>query len=213
MTPDERNAGPTMTSGSSRSRSDPRVERTRTRVLQTAADLMRTGGVRAVTIEAVVVASGVARSTIYRHWSSRAEVVSAALETLLPAATPGPGTATSDREGVHDRLVHALALFVGPARPEESAGLLPMLLVETDRDPELAGLREQLLRRVTGGVLDALRQAVATGELDADLDVVDAAAWLIGPVIMRRFVDPAGADAAFVHRTVASFLRANPGSS
>jgi TetR/AcrR family transcriptional regulator, regulator of autoinduction and epiphytic fitness len=190
------------------SRSDPRVERTRAR-----ADLMRTGGVRAVTIEAVVIASGVARSTIYRHWSSRAEVVSAALETLLPAAPPGPGAAVTGREGVHDRLVRALTLFAGPARPEESAGLLPMLLVETDRDPELAGFREQLMQRVTGGVRDALGQAVVAGELDADLDVVDAVAWLVGPVIMRRFVDPAGADPAFVHRTVASFLRANPGST
>jgi TetR/AcrR family transcriptional regulator, regulator of autoinduction and epiphytic fitness len=195
------------------SRSDPRVERTRARVLQTAADLMRTGGVRAVTIEAVVIASGVARSTIYRHWSSRAEVVSAALETLLPAAPPGPDAAVSGRAGVRDRLVQALSLFVGPARPEESAGLLPMLLVETDRDPELAGFREQLLHRVTCGVREALRHAAAVGELDADTDVGDAVAWLVGPVIMRRFIDPAGADAAFVHRTVAAFLRANPRSS
>lgn len=209
MTTDEKALSRQLTSGSSRSRSDPRVERTRARVLQTAADLLRTGGVRAVTIEAVVVSSGVARSTIYRHWSSRAGIVSEALETLLPAAAPGLDEATSDREGVRDRLVHALALFVGPARPEESAGMLPMLLVETDRDPELAGFREQLLQRVTGGVLDALRQAVVIGELDADLDVSDAVAWLVGPVIMRRFVYPAGADPAFVHRTVASFLRAN----
>lgn len=195
---------------------DPRVERSRARVLATAADLLRTGGVRAVTIEAVVVASGVARSTIYRHWSSRAEVVSAAMETLLPAAVPSradPGAGPPDEGAVHDRLYDALALFVGPNRPGESAGLVPMLLVEADRDPELSGFREQLLHRMTGGVIDALRLAVAAGELAADLDVDDGVAWLVGPVIMRRFVGPAGADAAFVHRTVEAFLRANAAPS
>jgi TetR/AcrR family transcriptional regulator, regulator of autoinduction and epiphytic fitness len=46
---------------------DPRVERSRTAVLDAAAGLLLEGGVPALTVEAVVERSGVARSTIYRH--------------------------------------------------------------------------------------------------------------------------------------------------
>ncbi len=61
---------------------DPRVRRTRAAVVDTAVSLLVEGGVGAVTIEAIVRRSGVARSTIYRHWPSRTDVVAAAFGAL-----------------------------------------------------------------------------------------------------------------------------------
>ena len=52
-------------------RADPRVARSRTAVLDAATHLLVTGGPAAVTVDAVVAESGVAKSTIYRHWRSR----------------------------------------------------------------------------------------------------------------------------------------------
>ena len=49
--------------------------RTREAVLTAATDLLVEGGPSAVTIDAVVARSGVAKSTIYRHWESRDEVL------------------------------------------------------------------------------------------------------------------------------------------
>src|SRR5690606_191899 len=47
---------------------DARVARSRATVLRTATDLLVEGGPSAVTIDAIVARSGVAKSTIYRHW-------------------------------------------------------------------------------------------------------------------------------------------------
>ena len=51
--------------------SDPRIERTRQVVLDAALALVAESGYGAVTIEAVAARSGVAKSTIYRHWPGR----------------------------------------------------------------------------------------------------------------------------------------------
>ena len=63
---------------------DPRIARTRAAVLGTATDLLVEGGPTAVTIDAIVARSGVARSTIYRHWDSRDEVLVEVIESCAP---------------------------------------------------------------------------------------------------------------------------------
>ena len=64
--------------------SDPRIERTRQVVLDAVLALVAESGYGAVTIEAVAARSGVAKSTIYRHWPGRAELVNDAFRTLQP---------------------------------------------------------------------------------------------------------------------------------
>ena len=63
---------------------DPRVSRTRAAVLRAATDLLVEGGPYAVTIDAIVARSGVAKSTIYRHWQSRDEVLLSVIESCAP---------------------------------------------------------------------------------------------------------------------------------
>jgi AcrR family transcriptional regulator len=53
-------------------------------VLDAVLALVAESGYGAVTIEAVAARSGVAKSTIYRHWPGRAELVNDAFRTLQP---------------------------------------------------------------------------------------------------------------------------------
>src|SRR5690554_1819280 len=69
---------------------DARVVRTRANVLRAATDLLVEGGPTAVTIDAIVARSGVARSTIYRHWDTRDDVLLAVIERCAPRIDP-PG--------------------------------------------------------------------------------------------------------------------------
>lgn len=50
---------------------DARVARTHAAVMQAATDLLVEGGPNAMTVDAVVARSGVAKSTVYRHWATR----------------------------------------------------------------------------------------------------------------------------------------------
>src|ERR1700757_1084142 len=79
---------------------DPRWLRSRTRLLDAAVELLRSGGVDAVTIEAVTKASKVARTTLYRHFGCSSDLLAATLERLLPPVAPPPSTGS-----LRDRLV------------------------------------------------------------------------------------------------------------
>jgi AcrR family transcriptional regulator len=79
---------------------DPRWVRSRTRLLDAAADLLRAGGIEAVTIDAVTKQSRVARTTLYRHFGCSSDLLAATLERLLPPITQPPSTGS-----LRDRLV------------------------------------------------------------------------------------------------------------
>src|ERR1700736_4932072 len=94
---------------------DPRWLRSRTRLLDAAVDLLRTGGIEAVTMHAVTKASKVARPPLYRHFGCSSDLLAATLERLLPAVTPPPSTGS-----LRDRLVELVCLaaaLVGRAAP------------------------------------------------------------------------------------------------
>ena len=60
------------------------------RVIRGATDLLVEGGPWAVTVDAVVARSGVAKSTIYRHWESRDELLVEILASCAPDIGPPP---------------------------------------------------------------------------------------------------------------------------
>lgn len=85
---------------------DPRPARSRARLLEAAAALLRAGGPSAVTVDAVVRASNVARATLYRHFPSGNDLLAAALHALIPPAPLPPEGGT-----LRDRLIAALDGF------------------------------------------------------------------------------------------------------
>jgi len=90
---------------------DPRRIRSRNRLLDAAESLLRTGGVEAVTIDAVTKASRVARTTLYRHFGSSSQLLAATFERLLPQTTlPPPDTGTL-REQLIELLTSRATLY------------------------------------------------------------------------------------------------------
>ena len=75
---------------------DPRVERSRAVITSAATDLLMQGGVHAVTVDAVIARSGVARSTIYRHFPASTDLLAAVREKSVDQAKPMM-TSESDR--------------------------------------------------------------------------------------------------------------------
>ena len=183
---------------------DTRVARSRAAVLSVAVDLLVEGGAAAVTIEAVVQRSGVARSTIYRHWPRRIDLVADTFRTLIPPlpAVPASGDLRSRLQGV-------LRVLAGQINDEKYAAVVPAVLDSATRDPELAEFREVFTRSQRAPLDTVLRASTAAGELPADLDRDGAIAALVGPLLFRRVVLAQSVDAAYADQLIDAFLQAH----
>lgn len=166
--------------------------------MATARELLQAGGIGAVTVEAVASRSGVAKTTIYRQWPSRSDLVVALFASLVPALPPVESAAP-----LREKLV---ALLTEHGRQLEDASwsaALPALIAAADRDPELDDVRRQVLHRAQAPFVNLLE---AHAEELGTVDLRDAAAQLFGPLIHRRLIDTGPIDGSLIERVVTCFL-------
>jgi AcrR family transcriptional regulator len=160
------------------------VARSREKLLGGALDELAAVGYAAFSMESVAARAGVGRSTLYRHWGDRLQLISDALETLNTQPPPPDRPADeSARDRVEDLLRHlADALTLSRV----GAGL-PALVHAAEQD---AGVREFLhgySRRRRQALVDAIADGIARGELrPGDPDVCADA--LSGAVFYRRLM-------------------------
>ena len=102
---------------------DPRIERSRMVILRAAVEEMAEVGYGGVTIESIAARAGVGKSTIYRHWPDKLELIADAFETFHEQMVPDLGI-RSVRESVALLLRHVAEVVVDstfsrciPARP------------------------------------------------------------------------------------------------
>ena len=187
-------------------RESPRTQRTRDAVIRAAVELLLDGGTSALTVEAVVQRSGVARSTIYRHWPTRTEMVAAAFAELMPPIPPP--ILTGDLQQQLEALLVPLADQIAT---EEFAALVPSLLSAAASDPELAPFHAGFVASQREPVHAVLRQAVEDRTIRR-LDLDEAVSQLVGPLLFQRVILNESVSPAFARRLVADFLAAHSDS-
>jgi AcrR family transcriptional regulator len=157
-----------------------RSEEARRAALGAAVELMATQGVERLTIEEVASRSGVAKTTIYRHWPTRSELIIDGVRSCWPhLATPDSGELRRDLLELFDHKVRRdLSSTAGQ--------ILPSLLGAAVRDPELDAVARDLVEERNRPVRQVLAQAQARGELAPGLDVDVALGLVIGPLLYRK---------------------------
>lgn len=159
---------------------DPRIERSRRLVLDAAIELLGELGYGALTIEAVAARSGVAKSTIYRHWPGKVELVEDALAELkTPIVVREEGSA---RERIID-LVEQIAEFIAVST---WSSCLPAMIEAAVRDPVARKLQRKVSAERRKVLVDLIRDGVETGEFGHDVDPELAADCLAGAIVVRR---------------------------
>ena len=145
----------------------PRATRVRTSVLGSAGRILRRRGYAGLTMERVAAESGVAKTTLYRRWPTKAALC---MDLYLDVAgrelrDPDTGDVGCDLRAIADTVVHLQTRTVaGPA----FVGLIAEVLLSprTRRAflAEFAERRRELTRTV-------LRRAIQRRQLRADTDV------------------------------------------
>src|SRR5262245_49502501 len=118
---------------------DPRVSRSRAAVIRAATDLLVEGGPNAVTVDSIVARSGVAKSTIYRHWGSRDDILVSVIESCAPQI-PQPDPDVDVVEGLR-QVVHSMATALNDP---EWARVLPALLMLKNHEAGIAAMNDRI---------------------------------------------------------------------
>jgi AcrR family transcriptional regulator len=181
---------------------DPRVARTRAAVLGAAIDLLAERGYSGFSVEGVVERTGIAKTTLYRHWPTRDDLLAAAIARLDGAGLDGSGLDGSrldsaglggagslpDTGSVRQDLLDLQARRVRAARTTQWERCMPALVEAAAHHPELAEVIARLTGQILAQIETLLARGVERGELRDGLDPQLAASVLIGPIVFRRLL-------------------------
>lgn len=157
---------------------DPRIARSRRAVLAAATELLVEAGPRAVTVDAVAERSGVAKSTLYRHWESRTALLIDVMSCNVPeVAAPDPAL------GFHEALRALVRDVASTLGTPEWAALMPALMSLKQHMPELQQVSDDDREHKIGALAAVLDLGVAEGVLPPDLDASLVATVVIGPIV------------------------------
>lgn len=163
-----------------RGRGRPRCEDTRKRILTAALESLEESGFLQTTTDHIAVRAGASKATIYRWWSTKAELVAEALRESVAQELPFPNTGDVKRD-LHIQLRNFIEILTGPR-----GRVFKGLLAAAQSDPEAAAAflsvwvmpRRQEAKTV-------LVEHQKQGRLDDSLDLDLVLDLVYGPLYFR----------------------------
>lgn len=150
-------------------------------ILDAAIDLFVAEGYEGMSIEGVATRAGVGKTTIYRRWDSKEELIVAAIDEVIFEVEP------LDTGSLRPDLVDLLTQLQVTMSSSRAGEVFPRMV------PHVAAgtpLGRAYLERVIGPRFELLRsildRAADRGEVPADLDPELVRGLLIGPIIISK---------------------------
>ncbi len=161
----------------------PRSEQAHRAALDATVEVLLESGVDGVTLEEVAARSGVAKSTLYRHFGSKEELIAtAARSCVIEHPTPDTGNLADD-------LAFLFSRYADTDEARRFPDLFPMLIDAGNRDEAMYEIVQQVLEERRRPMRTVLQLAQLRGEIGRDLDLDTAMAMIIGPMSHRRLVE------------------------
>jgi AcrR family transcriptional regulator len=154
---------------------DPEADRL---ILETAKRLLREQGYERLTMDGVAKEAGVARTTVYRRYHDKADLVSAAIDTLRePTKRPKSGDARRD-----------LIAHLENVRRNHGMSLAGTLLMDEPHNPRLLELfRKRMVLPRRRIIRDTIQKGIERGQIRADLDIERTLDLLLGALFAAVF--------------------------
>lgn len=160
----------------------PRSEEARNKIVSSAQALIAEVGVAGFTVDAVSASSGVAKTTIYRHFPSGDDLLIHAIDCMVePFATPNTGSVRADLIAIFEDIRMALET---PMMFETMMGVMLRALV----DPEFARLKDELEHVRKLPIRTVLELGVSRGEIRDDIPIDTLIEVVEGPIVARKIL-------------------------
>jgi len=151
-------------------------------ILAATLDVLASDGYGGLTMAAVIARSGVSSATLYRRWTTKQELVAAALASMHPAITPiDTGTLDGD---VHE-LVRAVSTSLSVRRDDINEDVAVALRQSAEFR---AAVHEKFVEPRVAVLRQILEQARGRNELGGGLGVEVAMSFVVGPLHHRVYV-------------------------
>ncbi|WP_068000890.1 TetR/AcrR family transcriptional regulator [Nocardia pseudobrasiliensis] len=165
-------------------------------VLTAALKLVLSEGAAALTAQRLHLLTGVARTTIYRHWPTPKDVL-AALISVAPHPTPrSTGDPVADLHLEVDLLCDRL-------RDKPVGAFLRALVTASSADPDCVPLRH----RYVMDLLEPFRRALGAIGRPGERRIEEAALAIISPLLVEVLLLDRSVDRRHAHRTVDEVVR------
>lgn len=181
-----------------RRRTGGRSARVLAQVLEATLDALAHDGYAALSFEGVAARAGVSRTTLYRRWPSKHDLVRAALLRVCEARLSTVRETGSLRG---ELLEYVRAQFLERRERERTVGLLRALMPEFD-DPELLALVRLARARFEQPLVAAVERAIARGELPAGTEPTLVFEPITSALFFRAAVFGDDVDASSAERLV-----------
>jgi len=180
-------------------RQRPRVEGSREEeILHATIMLVAEVGYDRLTMDAVAAAAKAGKATLYRRWSTKAELVADAISRSKDCPVPG----SIDTGSLRGDLLE-LSCDVGGFTDEMSMSVMAGLLTALQRNPDLReAFQERFLAPRLAVVNEIYAQAVRRGEIGADVDLLLLSHVIPALTLHQAFILAVEPDDAFVVRVI-----------
>jgi AcrR family transcriptional regulator len=191
---------PVSTKGDSKAL-DVRVRRSRETVLGVTAELLIERGYAGASVDEITRRSGVAKTTIYRHWPTRGDLLRDACVSIgTPLQVPDTGSFEEDVTA----LLTSLAYLLQSAK---WTSVLPSVIDAAERDPAIAAVYSKIQEDHSAPLKFIIQRAMQRGELPKTTDSSLLVAAFTGPFFYRRWFSREPLTSAFAKQIVRLVLR------
>ena len=182
---------------------NPRTSRVRGIVLEAGVEILLDQGASEVTATRIAEQTGVARTTIYRHYPDQASLVLATIEALVSPGRPAPPT-TGDIEA---DLTTALSGLRARLSQRQVLPVFGALLERASHDDAFIPAQRRFVQALVAPTTTILEEAQERGDLGGDLDCVRAASMLVAPLLQAHLLELEKIDDSLIAQAVAQFLQ------
>lgn len=184
---------------------NPRTTRVRQVILHAAVDLLVEHGAGEVTASRIAQETGVARTTIYRHWPDQAHLLLDAIDSVV--APHSPTTVTDDLEA---DLITALSNLRARMTRHPFRQIFAALLGHANLDRSFVAAQQRFVNGVLEPINDILTAAINREDLPSSVDVPQACAALAGPLFHQHVMLRESIDDRLIASTVHQFHSPGP---
>jgi len=163
-------------------------------VMDATVETLARSGYDALRIEEVAQAAGVNKTTVYRRWPSKLELVDAAFRHFA-----AEGEVLPDTGGVRSDLIAFFRARALRSRTPARAALIRLITTERG-NPEVAALAKVRREDHLGRLMTLVRRGIETGELPKATDPRLVAETIAAPIYLHTL--HSGDDVAFVDAVI-----------